>query len=207
MKFRHAVIPIALAFVACTPNPSSERDTGAPSAEIPAVLNTATTTADAPVPMDATDSGSPAAPALLGAPTAGAEDAGTVSEPADKAVNDAIDSNLGDHEKYQAVIIALRKTVAAGDASGVAELVQYPISVEIDGKDTILKDKAEFVSRYGDFMTPEITKAIVDTRYSDLFVNYKGVMFGNGQAWINGICKDESCDTFDVKLVTLQPGP
>jgi hypothetical protein len=32
-------------------------------------------------------------------------------------------------------------------------------------------------------------------------------MFGRGQAWINGICKDDKCNAFDVKLVALQHGP
>lgn len=132
-----------------------------------------------------------------------ANDAGTD----DTAVNDAIDSNLGDHTQYQAVITRLQTSVAAHDAAAVADLADYPISVEIDGKATTLDDKAAFVARYDDFMTPEIARAIVGTAYSDLFVNYKGVMFGDGQAWITGICKDPACDAFDVKLTTLQSGP
>ena len=31
-----------------------------------------------------------------------------------------------------------------------------------------------------------------------------GVMFGNGEVWLNGICKDDACADFDVKIVTIQ---
>lgn len=101
----------------------------------------------------------------------------------------------------------MQTAVAADDAAKVASLVHYPISVDIDGKNTILKTEQDFVTRYKEFMTPDIQKTIVETKYGELFVNYKGVMFGNGQAWINGICKDKECQAFDVKLVTLQHGP
>ena len=124
-----------------------------------------------------------------------------------KAVDDAIDSNLGDHRRYRAVIDALQQAVAGGDAAGVARLVQYPIGVRIGGRNVTLKNPGAFVEHYDEVMTPGIRKAVLDTRYRDLFVNYKGVMFGQGQVWINGMCKDAQCKDFDVRVVTLQEGP
>ena len=46
--------------------------------------------------------------------------------------------------------------------------------------------------------------AITAQKWQDLFVNYQGIMIGNGQVWINGICKDDKCAAFDVKVVTIQ---
>lgn len=124
-----------------------------------------------------------------------------------KAVDDAIDNNLGDHQRYRTVIDAFQKAVAGNDAAAVAALVQYPIVVSIQGHKTTLKNEKQFIARYNQLMTSNIRNAIVGTRYADLFVNYKGVMFGRGQAWINGICRDDKCAAFDVKVVTLQSGP
>lgn len=124
-----------------------------------------------------------------------------------KTVDDAIDSNLGDHQRYHAVINAFQKAVADNDAAAVAALVQYPIVVSIQGKKVTLKNEKQFVAQYNQLMTPNIRNAIVGTRYQDLFVNYKGVMFGRGQAWINGICRDDKCAAFDVKVVALQSAP
>lgn len=199
MKTQMLAVSISLLLCACTPEaPSAAAPAPAPLAHTApadtAPSAAATSTPDAPVPADAV----PAAADSSAAPAVAAD--------GDKAVNDAIDSNLGDHTKYQAVITELQTAVAAGDASKVASLAQYPIGVDIGGKNTVLKSEKEFVARYKEFMTPDISKAIVETKYADLFVNYKGVMFGRGEAWINGICKDSACKAFDVKLVTLQHG-
>lgn len=130
----------------------------------------------------------------------------TVAAPdGDSATNKAIDETLGDHTKYQAVIVAFQKAVADGDKQAVAALVDYPIGVTIDGKPKTIKDAQAFVADCDRFMTPAIVKVITEQKYEDLFVNDKGVMFGSGEAWINGICRDDACEDFDVKVVTLQP--
>jgi hypothetical protein len=186
-----AAVLISLIFSACdSDNPPSAE--AAPTAASAAAAPDSTPADAGPV---ASATGEPAPAAAVASPDA------------DKAVSDAIDSNLGDHQRYRDVIDALQSAVGAGDAARVASLVEYPISVDIGGKETILKDEKEFAARYSDFMTADISTAITGTRYSDLFVNYKGVMFGSGQAWINGICKDSGCKEFDVKVVALQHGP
>ena len=156
--------------------------------------------------------GSPAAPPTSEAPGPVVEappaiDPSAAAAAAEQVVNDTIESNLGHHVRYQAVIRDLQAAVAAGDAAKVAALAHYPLSVEIGGKQTLLSNEQEFVARYPQIMTPDISKAIVDTRYADLFVNYKGVMFGKGEAWLGGFCTDEACNDVKVKLVTLQHGP
>ena len=191
MKIRLLGVSIGLLLCACNPSKDKEAE--------------ATTPAPATIDAPATASEAPAASSEATTPVPNATAAAVSAT--DQAVNDSIDNNLGDHTRYQAVIQQLQTAVAAGDAAKVAALAQYPFSVDIGGKATVLKNEQEFVARYQEFMTPDISKAIVGTKYADLFVNYKGVMFGNGQAWINGICKDDQCKAFDVKLVTLQHGP
>jgi hypothetical protein len=122
----------------------------------------------------------------------------------EKGVNQSIDQLLGDHTKYQAVIVALQKAVAAEDATAVAALVDYPIGVKVNGKETNIKSAKVFVEHYSGIITPSIAKAVTGQKYGDLFVNYKGVMFGDGQVWISGICHDNECKNFDVKIETIQ---
>ncbi|MDB5562050.1 MAG: hypothetical protein JWN11_1468 [Hyphomicrobiales bacterium] len=124
---------------------------------------------------------------------------------ADEAsVNAAIDTVLGDHAQYQSVIEAFQQAVADGDAAGAAALVAYPITVKVNGKRTSISDEEAFVQDYDAIMTPNIVDAISNQDYGSLFVRDQGVMFGNGQAWLNGICRDNACDKFDVKVITIQ---
>lgn len=53
-------------------------------------------------------------------------------------------------------------------------------------------------------MTPDIVSAVTKQKYEDLFVNSHGVMIGNGQVWVNGVCKDDACKKRDVKIITIQ---
>lgn len=198
------LLAVSIAFLLCACGPRTTAD----QATVPAPDPATPETVAADAPAEATPVAPSAATPFDPATTAATPATVPASNPeGDKAVNDAIDSSLGDHARYRPVILEFQSAVAAGDASRVAALVNYPLGVDIGGKNTVLKNEKEFVARYAEFMTPDISKAIVETKYSDLFVNYKGVMFGSGQAWINGICKDDKCKAFDVKVVTLQHGP
>lgn len=200
MKTTLPAVSISLLLCACGSGSSADQGTGQdapPAGKQAAAPTPAASSTDAPSVNAQPDADPPSAASETADPSAS-------TSAAERAVNDAIDSNLGDHTRYQAVIRDLQAAVAADDAAKVASLVQYPISVDIGGRKTTLKTEQAFVARYQELMTPDIRKAIVDTKYGDLFVNYKGVMFGSGQAWINGICKDAQCKEFDVELVTLQ---
>ena len=185
MKLPLLTVSILLLLAACTPSGDKQAAESEPTSAVPTI----------------------AAPAAT--PDSASEGAAPAIDPAtaEQAVNDAIEDNLGNHTRYQAVIRDLQSAVAAGDAAKVAALTHYPLSVEIGGKETILNSEQEFVARYAEIMTPDISKAIVDTSYANLFVNYRGVMFGKGEAWVGGFCTDDACEDVTVKLITLQHGP
>lgn len=162
------------------------------------VANPAATVAPAPAaetaaPIATTDAPEPAA--APAADTAG-----------DKAIDDRIDAVLGDHTQYRTAFAQLQQAVAAKDAAAVAALVGYPLNATIDGKKTAIKNAEAFVAQYDKIVTPAIADVIVKQKYAELMVNAQGVMFGSGQAWLNGVCKDKACKAFDVKIVALQPG-
>lgn len=143
------------------------------------------------------------APGMAAAQAAPATGAGVAADVA--AVNRNIDQLLGDHTRYEPVIRAFQHAVATQDATAVAALVAYPLAVKLGGKPVQIRDAKEFVAHYAAIVTPAMAATIAKQRYGTLFVNYQGVMFGNGEAWINGICKDAACKQFDVRVVTLQP--
>ncbi|HJR73707.1 MAG TPA: hypothetical protein VJ806_08720 [Luteimonas sp.] len=171
----------------------------------------AATDAQTPAETPAETASAPAATEPVPEETASSESAAQTeqapaSDPAaDKATDDAIDKLLGDHARYRDAIDRFQKAVAAKDAAGVAALVAYPFEATIDGKTVKIKDAAGFVAQYDKIVTPPIADAIVAQKYSALFVNAQGVMFGSGEAWVNGICKDNACKNFDVKVIRIQP--
>ena len=159
---------------------------------------------EAPVPV--ADPATPTAPAATSAAETDIDT--TPAAPDDNAINAAIDKILGDHTKYQTVINAYQKAVTEGDKEGVAALVDYPFATTIDDKQTSIKDATNFVQNYDKIITPAIADVIKAQKYSELMVNGKGVMFGSGETWINGICSKDSadCSEFEVRVVAIQPG-
>lgn len=124
----------------------------------------------------------------------------------DRTTDQAIRDALGDPAPYRSLIEALQAAVKAHDAAGVARLVSYPITVTIDGKKTVIANAQAFVAKYDAIITPAIARAVENQSYADLFVNWQGIMFGSGEVWINGICHDKACKTFDPRIVTIQAG-
>lgn len=122
-------------------------------------------------------------------------------------VNATIDSSLGDHGRYETTIKAFQQAVTDGNKQDVAAFVRYPIVVTIGGRKRTVTSAAAFVKAYDSIMTPDIVAAVKGQKYEDLFVNYKGIMFGNGEVWIDGICLDSKCKSFVPKVVTIQHGP
>ena len=168
-----------------------------------AVLWLAACTPATPDPAASTPEATPAGSVADAVPAAPASVAEVVDDPL--AVKQAIDEVLGDHVRYEAVIRQLQRAVAANDTAAVAALVNYPFVTVRDGESLRVADAEAFVREYDRIMTPPIAEAIKRQKYSQLMVNYKGVMFGNGEAWVNGICRDDACKNVDVRVVALQP--
>ena len=118
-------------------------------------------------------------------------------------INAAIDALLGDHEKYRVAFDALQVAVANEDAEAVAALAAYPLIVKVGERQEIADEEA-FVAGYGDVMTDEIVDAVTSQTWEGVFANDQGLMFGNGQVWLAGVCTDDACTDFDVKIITIQ---
>lgn len=122
----------------------------------------------------------------------------------DADVDLAIDTLLADHTEYRKVFDRLQQAVASDDRAGVASLVVYPLEVHLGGKSRKIRNAKEFMDAWDGIMVPEVKDVITKQRYRDVFVNWQGMMFGDGQVWINGICQDKACKKVDVGVTAIQ---
>lgn len=126
------------------------------------------------------------------------------ADPSDAQIDQTIDEVLGDHAAYRRLFDDLQRAVAHDDRAGFATLVSYPIEVTIDGQTRTIADAEAFVSRYDEILTNEIRSTIQSQRYADVMVNWQGVMLGDGQVWLNGVCVDSPCSESRPLVTTLQ---
>ncbi len=122
-----------------------------------------------------------------------------------RTTSESIQAVLGDSAKYREVITTLQDAIRAHDAVRVASLIQYPIGVTINGKPRTIRTAEVFAASYDSIITPSIAVAVVGEKYDALMVNYQGVMLGQGEVWVSGVCRDQGCEKADVRVITIQP--
>jgi hypothetical protein len=141
---------------------------------------------------------------LLMAATAALLLAGPALAASETEVNARIAQVLGNAPIYETMVKTFQHAVAAGHKEDVAAFVRYPIRVVIDGRKTTIRSARDFVQHYEAIMTPDIVAAVTAQKYGDLLINSQGIMFGNGEVWINGICHDRRCSVSVPEVITIQ---
>ncbi|MBZ9686485.1 hypothetical protein G9F72_009100 [Clostridium estertheticum] len=81
----------------------------------------------------------------------------------------------------------IQKLVVDGDKKGFAAQIRYPINVKINGKVTKIQNKDDFIKNYDQIFNPNYKQAISNAYTKYMFVNWQGIMFGEGlyNIWIN----------------------
>ena len=124
---------------------------------------------------------------------------------ADEAsVDQQIETLLGDSADYKELFYAFKVAVEEGKSDIVVSLVNYPITVTIDGEEATYESEQELLDNYDSVFTENIVEAISGQDYGDLFVNSEGVMIGNGEVWISGICEDSACNSAPPRIAVIQ---
>ncbi len=126
---------------------------------------------------------------------------------ADEAsVDQQIEALLGDAADYKELFYAFKVALEEGKSDIVASLVNYPITVTIDGEQATYSSEQELLDAYDSVFTETIVEAVSNQEYGDLFVNSEGVMIGNGEVWISGICEDSACSSAPPRVAVIQSG-
>ena len=134
---------------------------------------------------------------LLPALPASAQDAASV--------NETLTTVFGESEKFEAAFAELQAAVAAGDAEAVADLAVYPLIVEV-GERREIESAEDFVAEYDHIVTEPVARLITGQAYGDLIANFEGIAFGSGEVWLSGVCDDDACNSWQVKIITIQTG-
>jgi hypothetical protein len=126
---------------------------------------------------------------------------------ADEAsVDQQIENLLGPAADYKELFYAFQVGLEEGKSDIVVSLVNYPITVRIDGNEETYTSEEELLAAYDDVFTDAIRQAVAKQDYGDLFVNSEGIMIGSGEVWITGICDDSACTTALPRIMTVQSG-
>ena len=200
MRLIQILLPTMLLAACSQPTPPAD-ETAAPSTSPSATAPAAEDAPQAGLSPDAVEPSTAPTPDTAPA-VPGTDSAATPAQaaPSEGGARERINSLLGDADKYESVFNDLQRGVAANDRAGVAALMRYPVRVSIAGKSQKVADAAAFQRDYDKIVTPSLAKLIGEQKFDQLFVNWQGVMLGQGEVWINGVCPDNDCSKADVKV-------
>jgi len=118
-------------------------------------------------------------------------------------VNAQIDTVLGPHESYQTAIETIQSALSDGDAEGIAGYIPFGEAIKVNGTDVVIVDEADLTARFDELFNDKVVNAVTDQDYGSLFVNQDGIMFGDGELWLSGICVDEACGELFVNIIAI----
>jgi hypothetical protein len=79
----------------------------------------------------------------------------------------------------------LQHLVAADDRAHVAEMVHFPISITVEGRPMIVRNRDQLLKYYNVAFDTKVKGFIAKQKVSELFCNWKGIMIGRGEIWIS----------------------
>jgi hypothetical protein len=79
----------------------------------------------------------------------------------------------------------LQEAVAKDDHGRVAAMIHYPITVRISGRKVKVQKSGDLLKQYTLVLNRRVKQAVAQQKVDDLFVNWQGVMIGNGAIWFN----------------------
>lgn len=93
----------------------------------------------------------------------------------------------------------VREMILNSDWEGLSKVISYPITVG----DVTYEDAAAFaVEEHSNLQTEEYRAAVEAEDCHEMFCNYQGIMFGNGEVWLSEIL-DENLVSQGLKVVGL----
>jgi hypothetical protein len=102
------------------------------------------------------------------------------------------------------LLMKLKVMIAAGDAEGMAELIAYPLEVKLNGQPTTIDTPEAFAKNYRQILTEPVIQAIANQQVDDLFVNWQGIMIGDGQVWLNGVYpNDDLSQPVEARIIAI----
>lgn len=93
--------------------------------------------------------------------------------------------------------------VAKDNARGLAQVIEFPLSVNAGKSRRKLSAAGEFTSGYAKIVTPTVREKILAQQPAKLFHRADGVMMGDGEVWFRSICEDDACTTRRTRIVTF----
>ena len=92
-----------------------------------------------------------------------------------------------DFDEAKLFFDCLKDATKRDDKTALSRLVQYPLRIHALDRASTIATAVAFRKAYPLIFNQRVKDAIEAQRFDDVLVSYRGIMIGNGEAWISGI--------------------
>ncbi|RJX40987.1 hypothetical protein D3P09_02930 [Paenibacillus pinisoli] len=111
-----------------------------------------------------------------------------VVAPAPAALSDSKNpyyvAGIDDPKEFTTYFAQLQKAVKENKPEDAAKLIAYPMNWNQDNKQVVIHNKDEFIQNYDRIFTARVRDQLLAQAEDKVFVNWKGIMAGEGDLWI-----------------------
>lgn len=118
-------------------------------------------------------------------------------------VNTQIDTVLGPHDIYETAIATIQKALADRDIAVIGGYIAFGEPIMVNGAEVNIADETELEASFDELFNETVITAVTGQDYAKLFVSSDGIMFGNGELWITGVCDDDACEFPFVNIISI----
>lgn len=97
-------------------------------------------------------------------------------------------AGISNPEKFESTFKEIQTAIKDNDKETLSQYINYPLVVNSQK----IQNKNEFIKNYHTIVNKRVINAVLNQDIKKSFVNYQGVMIGNGQMWIAAIKEDDS---------------
>lgn len=97
--------------------------------------------------------------------------------------------NAKSDQEVEDFVNKIQSYILSDNKEQLAQQVAYPINVKVNGEITKIQNKDDFIKNYNQIISHDFKEAIGNAFTKYLFVNWQGIMFGEGSfnIWINEV--------------------
>lgn len=118
----------------------------------------------------------------------------------DKAIDDVLG---GPHAIYATAISDIQKALANHDVQGIAGYISFGEPIKVNGQDETITDLDDLSAKFDTLFNAKVVGAVTNAKYEGLMVNDQGIMFGDGELWISGVCDDSDCQLPFINIIAI----
>lgn len=100
-------------------------------------------------------------------------------------LKNTINAKLDDGEEFIRTFNILKTAANKNDKETISDYINYPLIVYINGTNTKISNKIEFINHYDDIFNSKIKNTLKNQDINNLKITPNGIIVGNGEIYLN----------------------